>query len=120
MIDDVVPDSRQVFHQLTLARLCIEVCYSRIEVVGAYGMPHRLVLVAELVAILVVVLTICHRVTDGNQPLGQRQVFLVTRLTIHLSSTHIVTGTDGITRELGSIVGQEVVEEVGSLFTTLE
>ena len=83
-------------------------------------MTHGLVLVAELMTVLVVVFAIGHTVANGYQALGQREVFLVARLTIHLGSSHIVTGADGIARELCSIVGEEVVEEVGSLLATLE
>ena len=120
VVDNVVPDGGEVPHELSLARLGIEVGDTGIEVVGAYGVSHGLVLVAELVAVLVVVLAVGHAVADGYQPLGQRQVFLVARLAVYLGGTHVVAGTDGVARQLGSVVGQEVVKEVGSLLAALE
>ena len=120
MVDNVVPDGGEVPHELSLARLGIEVGDTGIEVVGAYGVSHGLVLVAELVAVLVVVLAVGHAVADSYQPLGQRQVFLVARLAVYLGGTHVVAGTDGVARQLGSVVGQEVVKEVGSLLAALE
>ena len=60
MVHDVVPDGREVLHQLRLAGLGIEVCYAGIEVVGTDGMAHCLVLVAELMAVLVMVFAVLH------------------------------------------------------------
>ena len=96
MMNDVVPNGCEVLHQLFLACLCIEVGHAGIEIVCSDGMPHCLVLVAQLVAVLIVVFAIGHGVADGNQAFGQREIFLFARLPIHLCSTHVVTGTDGI------------------------
>ena len=71
-------------------------------------------------AVLIVVLAIGYAVADGDETFGQGQVFLVARLAVHLGSTHIVAGADGVARKLGGIVGQEVVEEVGSLASAVE
>ena len=72
-------------------------------------MTHGFVLVAELMTVLIVILAIGHAVTNGNQALGKGEVFLVARLTIHLGSAHVMAGTDGIARELCSIIRQKVV-----------
>ena len=120
MLDDIVPNGTEVLHQLGFTRLGIEIGDTCIEVVGTNGMSHSLVLVAELMTVLVVVLTISYAIADSNESLGQRQVFLVASLTVHLCSTHIVAWTDGITREFGGIVGQEIIKEIGSLPSTVE
>ena len=120
MLDDIVPDSREVLHQLCLAGLCIEVGHTGIEVVGTHGMSHGLILLAELMTVLIVVFAVLHAVADGDKSLGQGEIFLIARLAIHLRSTHIVAGTDGIARELSRVVGQEVIEEVGSLPAAIE
>ena len=120
MVHDVIPDGAEVLHQLRLACLGIEVGNTGIEVVGTDRMAHSLVLVAKLMTVLVVVLAVLYGVADGYETFGQREVFLVARLTIHLGSTHIVAGTDGVARQLGGIVGEKVVEEVGSLLATVE
>ena len=105
MIDNVVPDGAEVLQQLRLTGLGVEVGNAGIEVVGANGMAHGFVLVAELMAVLIVVFAILHRVANGNQALGQREVFLVACLTIHFGGTHVVGGADGVAREFGSVVG---------------
>ena len=120
MIDDIIPDSREVLHELHFASLRIEVGHTSIEVVGTYGMTHRLVLVAEFMTVLVVILTIGNTVSDGNQSFRQFEIFLVARLSVHLCRTHIVTGADGVARQLCSVIGQEVIQEVGCFLSTVE
>ena len=120
MLDDIIPDSREVLHQLCLAGLCIEVGHTGIEVVGTHGMSHGLILLAELMTVLIVVFAVLHAVADGDKSLGQGEIFRISRLTVHLSGTHIVTGTDGIARKLCRVVGQEIIEEISSLPAAIE
>ena len=96
MIHNVFPDSREIFHQLGLASLGVEVGHACIQIVRSYGVPHCLVLVAQLMTVLIMIFAISHAVTDGDEALRQCQVFLVARLTVHLRRTHIVTWTDGV------------------------
>ena len=83
-------------------------------------MSHGLILVAELMTVLIVILAIGHAVTNGNKALGQFQILGVSGLAIHLRSPHIVTRTNGVTREFSGIVCQEVIEEIGCLPSTLK
>ena len=71
MIDDVVPDSTQILHQLCLARLSIKVGNTSVEVIGTDGMSHRFVLVAELMTVLIMILTVGDTVADGDEAFGQ-------------------------------------------------
>ena len=71
MIDDVVPDSTQILHQLCLAGLSIKVGNTSVEVIGTDGMAHRFVLVAELMTVLIMILPVGDTVADGDEAFGQ-------------------------------------------------
>ena len=120
MIHNIVPNGFQISHQLFLTGLSIKVSHTGIKVVGAHGMSHSLVLVAEFVAVLIMVFTIGYAIADGNQALGQFQIFRISCLAVHLRCPHVVARTDGITRKLGSIVCQEVIEEIGGFSSTFK
>ncbi|CUO93541.1 Uncharacterised protein [Segatella copri] len=69
---------------MLLACFGIEISYTRIEIVGSHRMPHRLILLTERMAILIVIFTILHFITNGYQSLCQFQITLVTGSTVHL------------------------------------
>ena len=112
---DILPDARQVLHQLLLARLGIDIGHTGIEVVGANGVTHRIVLLAEGDAVLVVIRTILDHAADVDQVLREFEVARVARSTIHLHHTHVVRGADGIAGQLSRSRLVEMAEEVGRL-----
>ena len=83
-------------------------------------MAHSFVLVAELMTVLIMILAVGDAVADGNETFCQFQILRIAGLTIHLGSTHVVRGTDSIAREFGSVVGEEVIQKVGSLLSAFE
>ena len=89
-VNDVVPNRSEVFHQLFLTLLQEEVGHTGIQIVGAHGVSHGVVLLAERYAVLVVVGTVFHHATDVDHALGRFQITRISRGPVNLCHGHIM------------------------------